>query len=89
MFVLFVAALSTIGIIAQGAEPFEALVIAFVVLVPAWLLGDIVRSRRVDALRRAEAQQRLSPNASSRCKRRRTTNGGASPENCMTSSPTP
>ena len=58
VFVLFVAALSTIGIIAQGAEPFEALVISFVVLVPAWLLGDIIRSRRVDALRRAEAQQR-------------------------------
>jgi signal transduction histidine kinase len=56
--VLGVASLATVGAIMSGAEPLNALVMPFVVLVPAWLLGDVVRSRRIEAQRReAEARR--------------------------------
>ena len=47
-----------IGFMAQDAGVIEGLVLVFLVLVPTWLLGDIIRSRRVDAERRAEALER-------------------------------
>ncbi len=56
--VLIVAAAMAIGLIAQDANPIEGLVLPFVVLVPTWLLGDLLRSRSVDAQRRAEAVER-------------------------------
>jgi signal transduction histidine kinase len=56
--VIVVAALMTVGILAQGADPLEATVLPFVFLVPAWLVGDLLRTRRLDAARRAEALER-------------------------------
>jgi signal transduction histidine kinase len=56
--VIAVAAIMALGLFAQDADPIEGLVIPFVVLVPTWLLGDVLRSRRVDAQRRAEAIER-------------------------------
>jgi signal transduction histidine kinase len=56
--VIAVAGLMSIGFLLQDAEVFESLVLPFVVVVPAWLLGDIGRTRRVEAERRAEAGAR-------------------------------
>ena len=56
--VIAVAALMAIGFLAQDANPLQGAVLPFVVLVPTWLLGDLVRTRRVDAERRAEAVER-------------------------------
>jgi len=55
--VIIVASLMAIGFLAQDANPFEGAVLPFAVLVPTWLLGDLVRTRRVDADRRAEAAE--------------------------------
>ena len=56
--VIAVAAFMALGLIAQDADPIEGLVLPFVVLVPTWLLGDVLRTRRVDGDRRAEAIER-------------------------------
>jgi signal transduction histidine kinase len=50
--ILGVAALATVITLMSGSDPVKALVIPFVVLVSAWLLGDVVRTRRIEALRR-------------------------------------
>jgi signal transduction histidine kinase len=55
--VLLVAAGLSIGFLAQDAEPVESLVLPFVVLVPSWLLGDVVRGRRIEAADRAAATE--------------------------------
>jgi signal transduction histidine kinase len=56
--VLAIAGAVSIGFIAMDAGAVEALVITFVVLVPTWLLGDLVRGRRLDAARRAAEAER-------------------------------
>ena len=56
--VVVVAALMTIGFLAQGAEPLESTVLPFVFLLPSWLLGDLLRARRLDAARREEILER-------------------------------
>ncbi len=56
--VIVVAAAMAVGLIAQDASPIEGLVLPFVVLLPTWLLGDVLRSREVEAQRRAEAVER-------------------------------
>jgi signal transduction histidine kinase len=55
--VIILASLMAIGFLAQDADPFEGAVLPFAVLVPTWLLGDLVRARRVDADHRAEAAE--------------------------------
>jgi signal transduction histidine kinase len=56
--VLIVAGLVTLAFVLQEADPIEVLAITFAALVPAWLAGDIIRTRRVEGLRRAEAMER-------------------------------
>jgi signal transduction histidine kinase len=56
--VIVVATLMALGIVAQDANPIEGLVLPFVVLVPTWLVGDVLRNRRVEDARRAEAVER-------------------------------
>jgi signal transduction histidine kinase len=56
--VMVVAVVMALGLIAQDADPIEGLVLPFVVLVPTWLLGDVLRTRRVEALRRAAEVER-------------------------------
>jgi signal transduction histidine kinase len=56
--VIVVAAVMALGLVVQDADPLEGLVLPFVVLVPTWLLGDVLRSRRVEGQRRAEAIER-------------------------------
>jgi signal transduction histidine kinase len=58
LIVIAVSAVVALGLLALGADGFEAIVLPFVILVPTWLLGDVIRTRRVDALRRAEAIER-------------------------------
>jgi signal transduction histidine kinase len=46
------------GLLAQDADPTKAIVLPFVILLPSWLAGDVVRGRRVGARARAEAAER-------------------------------
>jgi signal transduction histidine kinase len=56
--VVVIAVVMAAGLVAQDADPLEGLVLPFVVLVPTWLLGDVLRSRRVERQRRIEAYER-------------------------------
>jgi signal transduction histidine kinase len=47
-----------LGILAQDADLFEAIALTFVSVLPPWLAGDLVRSRRIEAARRAERIER-------------------------------
>ena len=58
MVVLLVACLMAIGFLAQDAGPIEGSVLPFVVLLPTWLLGDVVRAVGSRPQRRAEARER-------------------------------
>jgi signal transduction histidine kinase len=46
------------GLLAQDAEPLSAVTLPFVILLPSWLVGDVVRGRRLEAVARAEAAGR-------------------------------
>ena len=50
----------------QDAATLQALVLPFVVVVPAWLLGDIVRQRRLEAIARTNAAERALHDAEER-----------------------
>jgi signal transduction histidine kinase len=56
--VVFVGGAIVLGLVAQDAATIPALVIPFLVTVPAWLLGDTVRARRLDAAAREAAAAR-------------------------------
>jgi signal transduction histidine kinase len=64
--VLGVASLVALGFIAQESNPLTSLVVPFVVMVPTWLLGDVVRSRRIDEADRAAAVARRLAEAEAR-----------------------
>ena len=53
---LALAAAMSLGLLAQGANPTQSIVLPFVILVPSWLVGDGIRTWRLE--RAAEAQQR-------------------------------
>ena len=55
--VVVVAAFMVIGILVQDADPLEAIVLPFIAVLPPWLAGDLVRARRVEAARRADAAE--------------------------------
>ena len=48
---LLVSAMISLALLAQDANASQAVVFPLVVLVPAWLAGDVVRQRRLDASR--------------------------------------
>src|SRR5262245_11401591 len=56
--ILAVAVLMSLGFTAADAEPAEAAVLTFVIVIPSWLVGDIARTRREEARIRAEALER-------------------------------
>ena len=64
--VLVVAASISAALLIQDASAFQAVVFPFVVVVPAWLLGDIVRQRRLEAIARSEAAERALRDAEER-----------------------
>src|SRR5262249_877871 len=64
--VMVVAAPMSAGFLARDAEPFESLVLPFVILVPSWLVGDVVRTRRVEAAERLDAAERAAGEAEAR-----------------------
>jgi len=66
LFVLLAATVVSIGLLAQDADAPLAIVLPFVVLVPTWVVGDVVRSRRVAATQRAEARDRALREADER-----------------------
>ena len=56
--VVAVAGLMALGFLLQEANEFLSIVLPFAVVLPSWLVGDVVRTRRVDAARRAEENAR-------------------------------
>ena len=64
--VLVVAASISAALLIQDASAFQAVVFPSVVVVPAWLLGDIVRQRRLEAIARSEAAERALRDAEER-----------------------
>jgi signal transduction histidine kinase len=56
--VLVVASLMALGFLAQEVDTGQAVILPFVVLVPSWLLGDVVRTRRDADRERDEAAAR-------------------------------
>lgn len=58
LLVIGVAVLATVGALASGADPLRSLVLPFVALVPAWLLGDALRARRIEARQREDEARR-------------------------------
>jgi signal transduction histidine kinase len=64
--VVVIAGLMAFGFLLQEANEFLSIVLPFAVVVPSWLLGDVVRARRVDAERRAEAGARALREAEER-----------------------
>ena len=64
--VLFVAAMISLALLIQDADAPPAIAVPFVVLVPAWLAGDVVRQRRLDAIARVEASERALREAEDR-----------------------
>ena len=56
--VVAVASFLVVGLAALGASAFEAVVLPFVILLPSWLVGDVLRMRRLDALERVAAVER-------------------------------
>ena len=60
LIVIAVAALLALGFLVLEADPIVSLVLPFVILVPTWLVGDVVRSRRVEAEQRTEALERAA-----------------------------
>ena len=64
--VLVVAASISAALLIQDASALQAVVFPFVVVVPAWLLGDIVRQRRLEAIARSEAGERALRDAEER-----------------------
>jgi signal transduction histidine kinase len=58
MGVVSVAALMTLGILAQDADPLQSLVLPFAIVMPSWLVGDTVRARRTESRERAAAAER-------------------------------
>ena len=63
---LFVSAMISLALLAQDANASQAVVFPLVVLVPAWLAGDVVRQRRLEADARAEAGERALREAEER-----------------------
>src|SRR5204862_5136433 len=66
LLMLLVAALMSAGFLASDAQPFESLVLPFVVLVPSWLVGDVVRARRDEAAERFDAAEQAARTAEAR-----------------------
>ncbi len=64
--VLVVAASISAALLIQDAAALQAVVLPFVVVVPAWLLGDIVRQRRLEAIARSEAGEQALRDAEER-----------------------
>ena len=64
--VLIVAASISFALVVQDANTLQAVILPFVVLMPAWLLGDIVRQRRLDTFARAKADERALREAEAR-----------------------
>ena len=57
MAVVAIGGLVTLGFVVQEAQLDEALLITFAALAPSWLAGDILRARRLEGARRAEAME--------------------------------
>ena len=57
-FVLVVAGLMTTGFLLQDADPALSLVLPIVIVAPSWIVGDAIRTRRLETVARSEAAER-------------------------------
>jgi signal transduction histidine kinase len=64
--VVAIAGLMAFGFLLQEANEFLSIVLPFAVVLPSWLLGDVVRTRREEDKRRAEASERALREAEER-----------------------
>ena len=64
--VIAVAGLMAIGFLAQDLDSFESLVYPFVVVVPTWLVGDVVRTRGAEREALADRERRTAREAEDR-----------------------
>jgi signal transduction histidine kinase len=64
--VVAIAGLMAFGFLLQEADEFLSIVLPFAVVLPSWLLGDVVRTRREEETRRAEASGRALREAEER-----------------------
>jgi signal transduction histidine kinase len=58
VFVLATAGLMTVSFLVQDADPALSLVLPLVVVAPSWIVGDTIRTRRLESLARAAAAER-------------------------------
>jgi signal transduction histidine kinase len=58
LIVVAVASFLVAGLAVLGADAFEAVVLPFVILLPSWLVGDVLRMRRLDELERVAVVER-------------------------------
>jgi signal transduction histidine kinase len=64
--VLLDAAAFSLGLLAQDAMTMQGVVLPIVILVPTWVFGDVIRSRRVAEAQRVEARERALREADER-----------------------
>jgi signal transduction histidine kinase len=64
--VVAIAGLMAFGFLLQEANEVLSIVLPFAVVLPSWLLGDVVRTRREEDKRRAEASERALREAEER-----------------------
>jgi signal transduction histidine kinase len=64
--VIAIAGLMAIGFLAQDLDSFESLVYPFVVVVPTWLVGDVVRTRGAEREALADRERRTAREAEDR-----------------------
>ena len=64
--VVVIAGLMAFGFLLQEANEFLSIVLPFAIVLPSWLLGDVVRTRRAEAQRQAEASERALREAEER-----------------------
>jgi signal transduction histidine kinase len=58
----------TLGFLVQDVDPFQAAVLPFAIVLPAWLVGDVVRTTRLEAADRARAAERALRDAEERAR---------------------
>jgi signal transduction histidine kinase len=56
--VVIVSSFISLALLAMDADALESIVLPILVLMPAWLLGDIVRTRRLEGVARAAEHER-------------------------------
>ena len=63
-----IATFMTVGFLVQDANPFQSAVLPFAIVLPAWLVGDVVRATRIETVARAQAAEHALAEAEARAR---------------------